>query len=130
MRGANFFSDLYLCQMNAEEYKKHVDLAREANLNFLRISYHVEKSDFYDVIDEAGILLQQDFPTLWDYEYTTEAVSAGIRQNIEMATQLHNHPSIIIYSCFTEPFKPECHRMGELFKEAVESADLAGRVVW
>jgi len=130
LRGANFFSKLWLCLMDDSEYIKCVNLVREANLNFLRISYHVEKSNFYDIIDDAGVLLQQDFPTLWDYEYTEESVNAGIVQCKEMATQLHNHPSIIIYSCFTEPFRTECHRMGKIFKKAVESVDLFRRVVW
>ncbi len=130
LRGANFFSSLWLSKMDDESYAVSVNQVREANLNFLRISYHLEKPNFYDIIDEAGIVLQQDFPTLWDYEYTEEALRAGIQQCKEMATQLHNHPSIILYSCFTEPFSKESHFMAETFKKVVEITDLLDRIVW
>ncbi|MHA1438034.1 MAG: glycoside hydrolase family 2 protein [Promethearchaeota archaeon] len=130
LRGANFFSNLWLCQMDDDSYKKSINLVREANLNFLRISYHVEKSNFYNLIDEAGIILQQDFPTLWDYEYSVEAVNAGIKQCKEMATQLHNHPSIFVYSCFTEPFSKGSHLMAKIFRKAVEKTDISNRLVW
>jgi len=130
LRGTNFFSNLWLGQMDDEAYTKQIDLVKEANLNFLRLSYHVERSNFYDLIDEAGILIQQDFPTLWGYLTTSETIKAGVKQNIEMVTQLHNRPSIIIFSCMTEPIDEANHQMGRIFKKEVEKNDFLRRIVW
>ncbi len=130
LRGANFFSNLWLSKMDDEAYAKTVSDVKEANLNFLRISYHVEKSLFYNYINETGIVLQQDFPTLWNYEYSRESVNAAVNQSKEMTIQLHNHPSIIIFSCWTEPSNEENHLMAKILKKHVDSEDLFGRLVW
>ena len=50
--------------MTPERYKKDVELLREANLNTVHPFCVVEKQEFYDQCDRAGILVYQDFP-MW-----------------------------------------------------------------
>ena len=47
-----------------------------------------------------------------------------------MAIQLHNHPSIAIFSCWTEPSDAENFLMAKTLKKHVGSEDLLDRVVW
>ena len=38
-----------------------------ANLNSLRVHAHLERPEFYDVADELGVMIWQDFPLQWGY---------------------------------------------------------------
>jgi len=63
-KGANFVpADLIFARLDKDRYTKLVDLAIEANFNLLRVwgGGLYESDDFYDLCDERGILVWQEF---------------------------------------------------------------------
>src|SRR5207248_1867563 len=66
LKGNNYApGDTRIATMTRERYLHDLTMARDANMNFMRIHAHVEKPELYDVADELGILLWQDFPLQW-----------------------------------------------------------------
>jgi len=64
MKGANWIpSDSFPAAMTRERYREILRLARDANINMLRVwgGGIYESPDFYEACDEFGILIWQDF---------------------------------------------------------------------
>jgi beta-galactosidase/beta-glucuronidase len=79
-----------------------VGLARQANLNALRIHAHVLPAAFYEACDRAGLLVWQDFPLQWGYSDEPDFHTEALRQAHAMVEMLHNHPAIIVWCMHNE----------------------------
>lgn len=85
-----------------EFYLHDVALAREANLNLLRVHAHVLPPEFHEACDQAGMLVWQDFPLQWGYSDEVDFHAEAERQIQSMVTSLYNHPAIIAWCCHNE----------------------------
>jgi beta-galactosidase/beta-glucuronidase len=83
-------------------YKRDVELARQANLNLLRVHAHVLPPEFHAACDRAGILVWQDFPLQWGYSDQADFRAEAEREMRAMVTQLYNHPSIVAWCAHNE----------------------------
>ncbi|MBI5879238.1 MAG: glycoside hydrolase [Chloroflexi bacterium] len=102
LKGNNYPpGDTRMATMTRERYAQDLQLAKDANMNFLRVHGHVEKREFYEVADELGILIWQDFPLQWAYDHCI--VPQAERQVQLMINTLYNHPSIGIWCMHNEP---------------------------
>ncbi|MET8850788.1 glycoside hydrolase family 2 protein [Amycolatopsis sp. NPDC004625] len=101
-KGANWIpDDHFLTRITRERLARRVGQAVDANLNLLRVwgGGIYESEDFYDVCDERGVLVWQDFPfacaaypeedPLW-----TE-VEAEAREHVARLTP---HPSLALWN--------------------------------
>lgn len=101
MKGANYIpSDSFLPEVSADKYKKIFTDATEANMNMLRVwgGGIYENDEFYDLADQHGILIWQDFMfacTLYpgDAEFLENVEEEAIHQ----VKRLRNHPSIALW---------------------------------
>ena len=104
LRGNNYPpGDTRLATMTRERADRDVALARECNLNLLRVHAHVDHPAFYDACDAAGMLLWQDFPLQWRYQPLIQA--QAVRQVEKMIALLRNHPSIAVWCMHNEPIR-------------------------
>jgi beta-mannosidase len=104
LRGSNYApGDYRLASMNPERYEKDISLAIDAHLNILRVHAHVEKAEFYEAADKAGILIWQDFPLQWGYD--KKILPEAMHQSGKMIKHLFNHPSVAIWCMHNEPLK-------------------------
>lgn len=94
-----------LADATAAELARDVQLARDANLDFLRVHAHVTRPEFYDAADAAGLMLWQDFPLQWGYG--RGARKQATRQAREMVDLLGHHPSIAMWCAHNEPLAVE-----------------------
>jgi hypothetical protein len=83
-------------------YSRDVAMAKQANLNFLRVHAHVLPPEFHEACDRAGMLVWQDFPFQWGYSDEPEFHAEAERQMRAMVTGLYNHPSIAAWCCHNE----------------------------
>jgi len=109
IRGANYIPSLRLDQLDADSMRADLQLAREANLDALRLHAHVLPDEFYRLADEAGILLIADLPLTLAYAYHATAEEARFFETVvrdqvpEMGRQLRNRPSILFWVGHDDP---------------------------
>lgn len=109
LNGTRFFikgnnyppTDVRIATATRERCAEDVRLARECNMNLLRVHGHVAHPTLYDAADEAGMLLWQDFPLHWLYR--REILPEAKRQARAMARLLGNHPSVAVWCMHNEP---------------------------
>jgi beta-mannosidase len=102
VRGNNYGpGDTRLATMTDERVQRDLELAKEANMNMLRLHAHVEHPAFYEAADEMGILVWQDFPLQWSY--AKEVLPEALRQAEKMVNYLYSHPSVVVWCMHNEP---------------------------
>jgi beta-mannosidase len=110
-RGSNYLSDQFPSRMTTRRYREDVQLAKDANMNMLRVFATVERPEFYQVCDELGVLVYQDYPLQWrGYVHTDEFSRACQRQAVELVHLLYNHPSVFLYGGHSEPWNVKVMR--------------------
>jgi beta-mannosidase len=102
LKGANLApTRLDVATVTPEEFRRDVELARDAGLDLLRVHAHISAPALYDAADELGILLWQDFPLQWSY--AREVRRRAVTQATEAVFELGHHPSIITWCAHNEP---------------------------
>jgi beta-mannosidase len=110
LRSANWGGppDIFYGRNSSEKYRTLVELAREANLNNLRIfGWHpTEVDEFYDLCDEFGITVWQDLLPLASVRLPEdkEFRDATYAEGIAVIKQLRRHPSLVLLEGGEEMF--------------------------
>jgi beta-mannosidase len=65
IRGTNYYYHLFLSEMDRKKYERDMDLMLGMNVNMIRLHCHFTNPEFYDLADERGVLLWQDFLEAW-----------------------------------------------------------------
>ncbi|KAI0723105.1 glycoside hydrolase family 2 protein [Earliella scabrosa] len=107
--GSNWIpADSFLTRLTAEKYRAWLQLLVDGNQNMVRIwgGGIYEADAFYDICDELGILVWQDFmfgcgqyPA---YDSFTQSVEIEAEQNVK---RLRHHPSIVIFAGNNEDYQ-------------------------
>jgi len=102
VRGANWIpDDAFVTRVTPERLAARLDQAATANINLLRIwgGGYFESDDFYDLCDERGFLVWQDFlfacASYAEEEPLWSEVEAEARDNV---TRLMPHPSLALWN--------------------------------
>jgi beta-mannosidase len=101
-KGANYVpTDLILSRVRRGHHEALINLALDANFNFLRCwgGGVYESDDFYDLCDERGIMVWQDFIYACSkYPFTDEAFLAdATREATHQVRRLAHHPSLVVW---------------------------------
>ncbi len=123
IRGTNYISTEWMSRVTREFYERDVKLLKKANMNMIRVHAHVEPPLLYDVLDEQGIMVWQDFTLQWGYRSDPGFIDKCRRMLAEMIYLHYNHPSVVLWCCHNEPlwiwFRVGNKRLDdELFKTA------------
>ena len=109
LRGACYAPSYRLDELTAEVFASDIAIAKQANIDALRVVANVLPRDFYRQADEAGVLVFQDLPLTGTYVYHSRAdearffETAAREQLAEMVAMLQNHPSIAAWTAHDEP---------------------------
>ncbi len=102
VRGANWIPDhAFLTEIDRDRYARRVDDALDANVNLLRVwGGGIYESDvLYDLADERGLLMWQDFlfacAAYSEDDPLRSEVEAEVRENV---ARLSPHPSLILWN--------------------------------
>ncbi|PYT04137.1 MAG: beta-mannosidase [Acidobacteria bacterium] len=100
-KGANWIpADSFPTRINRERYRQLVESARDSNMNMLRVwgGGIYESDDFYELCDESGILLWQEFMFACSMYPGDQAFLDSVRaEATDNVKRLRNHPSIVIW---------------------------------
>lgn len=134
-RGPNYLSEQLQSNVTRAGYEADVRLMREANMNMVRVYCVVEKEEFYDVCDELGMLVMQDFPAQGPLSNSSEMVRRALPQAREMVNQLYHHPSIITWALGEQPSLENFEKLCQALVTAAGEEDATrflqqGACVW
>ncbi|MBN1599333.1 MAG: glycoside hydrolase family 2 protein [Bacteroidales bacterium] len=100
-KGANYIpNDCFVTRVGEDKYKTIISSAAEANMNMLRVwgGGIYENDIFYELCDELGILVWQDFMFACSmYPGNPEFLDNVKEEAIENVVRLRNHPCIALW---------------------------------
>ncbi|MDP4185256.1 MAG: glycoside hydrolase family 2 protein, partial [Bacteroidota bacterium] len=101
MKGANYIPcDVFLDRVTPEKYEKVITAAKECNFNMLRVwgGGIYEKDLFYDLCDQNGILIWQDFMFACNMYPGDQAFLENVKAEAEYTIKrLRNHPCMALW---------------------------------
>lgn len=101
MKGANYIpQDNFLSRVPDEKYRQTLQAAADANMNMIRIwgGGIYEKDIFYDLCDELGLLVWQDFMFACNLYPGDSAFLDNVQQEaVYQVKRLRNHPSLALW---------------------------------
>lgn len=100
-KGANYIpNDLFLPRVTLDDYETVINSAVEANMNMLRVwgGGIYENDEFYELCDEKGMMVWQDFMFACSMYPDTPELQESIKQEaVDNVQRLRNHPSIVLW---------------------------------
>jgi hypothetical protein len=117
-----FWPDGIYTPPNEEAMIYDLEMTHKFGFNTIRKHVKVESDRWYYATDRMGFLVWQDFPSAFE-GVTADKRKAADAEQIElemerMVTQLHNHPSIIMWVPFNEGWgQYDTERVVSLFKK-------------
>lgn len=113
MRGTNIIPTEWFSRADRVFYLRDAALLKGAGITMVRVHASLHPL-LYDVFDEAGIAVYQDFPLQWEYNICdferpngdptlTNNVRVIKRMMAEMIYAFFNHPSIFLWNIHNEP---------------------------
>lgn len=102
VKGGNFVpADMFFARLDRERYATLVDRALEANFNMLRIwgGGLYESDDFYEICDERGMLVWQEFIfACAKYPAFDEHFLADVKEEAAFQVRrLAHHPALVVW---------------------------------
>ena len=101
IRGTNSYYNLFQSEMLRGDYERDLGLMRAMNVNMIRLHCHFSNPEFYDLADELGILIWQDYLEAWYPEDKEFALKAAELYDPHIR-YVRNHPSIAIWATCDE----------------------------
>lgn len=102
LRGAHLLpTRLDIADAPTGEAAGAVALARESDLDLLRVWAHVARPELYDAADAAGLLLWQDLPLAGPHQRSVRRQAR--RQAREAVDLLAHHPSVLLWCGHDDP---------------------------
>ncbi len=101
IRGGGWSQDALERPFSADQIRAHLRYVREMGLNTIRQEGKLETDEFYDLADEAGILIMPgwcccDQWELWD-QWTSENYTVGPDSLRDQLLRLRSHPSVFVW---------------------------------
>jgi len=93
--------DSFPTRVTTEQYRRILQSAVDANMNMIRHwgGGYYETQEFYDICDELGIMVWQDFMFGNDWQPGTYAFKQNAESEAEFQLRrLREHPSIVLWS--------------------------------
>jgi len=92
--------DSFPNRVTTADYRRILESARDANMNMIRHwgGGYYETDEFYQICDELGIMVWQDFMFGNDWQPGTYSFKLNIEAEAEdQVKRLRNHPSIVLW---------------------------------
>ncbi len=96
IRGTNYYDSIYMSEMTRPLYERDMKLMLGMNVNMIRLHCHFSNREFYDLADEQGVLIWQDFLEAW-YPHDREFAQRAAALYDNHIRYVRNHPSVAIW---------------------------------
>ncbi len=96
IRGTNYYDGIYMSEMNRAKYERDMKLMLGMNVNMIRVHCHFSNPEFYDLADESGVLIWQDYLEAW-YPHDRGFAQRAAALYDNHIRYVRNHPSVAIW---------------------------------
>ena len=100
-RGENMIiHDAVIPHITEDTWRKLIALAKRSHLNGIRVwgGAYYPPDLFYDLCDEAGIMVYQDFMFACTFYYPSKSLMENIREEVRyQIKRLRNHPCLVLW---------------------------------
>lgn len=96
IRGTNYYDHLFMSEMNMGKYQRDLDLMLGMNVNLIRLHCHFSNREFYDLADEKGVLIWQDYLEAW-YPHDRRFSLRAAELYDPHIRYVRNHPSVAMW---------------------------------
>lgn len=131
MKGANYIpNDIFPSRVTDEQYRNVINTAKMSNMNMLRVwgGGIYENDEFYDLCDEAGILVWQDFMFACAmYPGNQEFLDNVKQEAADNIKRLRNHPCLALW-CGNNEILSAWTQWGWKEKEEAKSKENADKI--
>jgi beta-mannosidase len=109
LRGACYAPSYRLDELTTQMIESDLRVAKQANIDALRVMANVLPEQFYRRADAAGMLIFQELPLTGIYAYHARGddsrffEAAARQQQVEMVELLRNRPSVAVWIAHDEP---------------------------
>jgi beta-mannosidase len=107
--GSNWIpADTFLTRLTPQKYRDWLNLIVKGNQNMIRVwgGGIYEDSTFYEIANEMGILVWQDFPfACGQYPAHPEFLTSIEKEVVGQLRRLRGHPSIVIFAGNNEDYQ-------------------------
>ncbi len=107
-KGTNWVNpDIFPGTITADTYKSLLDLAKAAHMNLLRVwgGGIVNKESFFELCDEMGLMVWQEFPLACNrYPDEPEYLAVLDQESRSILTRLRRHASVVLWCGGNELF--------------------------
>lgn len=93
--------DLYVGEVNAEDYRRDLSQIRAGNANLVRIFGHVGKPALYEEASRLGLLLWQDVPIYGEYQ--RGVLGEAVRQAASLVEEVGDWPAVGLWCAHGNP---------------------------
>ena len=88
--------------ISEEDHREDLELIREVGANTIRLAHYQHAQYFYDLCDQAGMVLWAEIPFISLFREGDEAYRNSMTQMGELIAQNYNHPSICFWGIANE----------------------------
>ena len=103
LRGVNYIPTNWMAYADEALYRRDIELMKQANINHIGIHAHCQKPLLYDISDEEGMMIIQDYSLQWAYYSDEPFIERSRRMIAEMVYLYYNHPSMLQWVVHNEP---------------------------
>ena len=96
IRGTNYYDSIYMSEMDRAKYERDMKLMLGMNVNMIRLHCHFSNPEFYDLADESGVLIWQDYLEAW-YPHDRGFAQRAAELYDNHIRYVRNHPSVAIW---------------------------------
>lgn len=114
-----------LADATSEQVVRDIEMAKDANLDMVRVHAHVARPELYEAADRLGVLLWQDLPLQWGYARGLR--KQATRQARAAVDLLGHHPSIALWCGHNEPMAIDTTQMNESSRAKAVRAFIVGQ---
>lgn len=107
-KGTNWVApEIFYGTINYDRYREQLELVAKARLNYVRCwgGAIVNKDSFFEICDELGILVWQEFPLACNHYVGTDAyIDLLTREATDIIDRIKSHPSLFFWCGGNELF--------------------------
>ncbi len=101
IRGTNYYYHLFMSEMDRAKYEGDIRLMLAMNVNMIRLHCHYSNREFYDLADELGVLVWQDYLEAW-YPHDRRFAQRAAELYDNHIRYVRNHPSVALWGTSDE----------------------------